>query len=256
MLVLPGACLTLKNLSSAPRVAFAMYLHLSFLHGMTGESLGSVNLQLPLRVDVDALSQNLGQSLHGYVVLAAPLRDLVDNAEDDSEDDGKHDAEDGAWRRLSGLKLSQNHCHSGTLSVTLHLLRPARLFLRNMRNSRASVWAGWRRWYAEFREAAAEMPLFSISVPHYRVCRGFHYFGEANVRSLAPIILQAQASVVRRRRGGNRHRSWAGCRHALVLRTGLRDAEVARFIAQWLDTHHVWVAEVAVRCQNEVVYIK
>ncbi|CAE7870256.1 unnamed protein product, partial [Symbiodinium sp. KB8] len=178
--------------TSAPSVAFAM-LHLSFVHGMTGESLGTLAVQLqrlPLQVDVDALSLELGQSLHGFVVQAQPLQDLLDNSEDDEEDD----AEEGTleWRRLSGLRLGRSH-HRKSLSetsVTLHLLRPARIYLRNMRNSRASVWAGWRRWYAEFKEAAAEMPLLSIDVPQYRICNGFHFFGAANVRTLAAIILQ------------------------------------------------------------------
>ena len=244
--------------TSAPSVAFAM-LHLSFVHGMTGESLGTLAVQLqrlPLQVDVDALSLELGQSLHGFVVQAQPLQDLLDNSEDDEEDD----AEEGTleWRRLSGLRLGRSH-HRKSLSetsVTLHLLRPARIYLRNMRNSRASVWAGWRRWYAEFKEAAAEMPLLSIDVPQYRICNGFHFFGAANVRTLAAIILQAQASTVRHMGGGNRYRSWAGCRHALVRRTGLRDAEVSRFIARWLETHDIWVTEVAVRCQNEIAFFK
>ena len=83
-------------------------------------------------------------------------------------------------------------------------------------------------------------------LPAYRVLETRqHVFGKANVCSLVPIILQAYVAEVREESGSAipvktklpihpcacvRHRTWSGCNHALMLRSGEDAVSVRIFI--------------------------
>ncbi|CAE7039014.1 unnamed protein product [Symbiodinium natans] len=223
-----------------------MSLEIEFIQALTGERIGAVAASLPWAADVDELSHKLNHSLHGCIVQSSgePLCHFVDKAK--------------ASCPLSELRLVP--CPGQTMStLVLPVLRSTQLRLTNLRTVELiTLRTGWRRWYREFAQATASMPLLAVSVPDYVAQDGFHRLAGTNVRPLVAIILQAIAAETRTRwffSAGRRRRSWAGCQHALVRRTGLARHQVSEFISKWLRAHSVWVDVLVQALQAEVSYI-
>ena len=230
----------------ANRILAAMAIQLQFTWALSGSTLGVVRINLPWRPELELLSQQLGQSVHTYLVDCSgePLRHFVESA--------------GTTCQLCHLSLVQRLGHDASVLV-LPLLQCTQFWLRNLCQCvHITLKPGWRRHYREFTRAAAEMPMQALSCRHYVAHGWLHTYGRSDVRPLAAIILQAVAAQHRRRyrRRERSRRSWAGCQHALVRRCGLPSPEVAVFVAEWLEAHSAWVDAVVAAVTAEAVYIE
>ena len=233
----------------ANRTPAAMAIQLHFTLALSGNTLGVVRVNLPWRPDLELLSQQLGQSVHTYLVDCSgePLRHFVEGA--------------GTTCQMCHLSLVQRLGHDASVLV-LPLLLCTQFWLRNLcQRVHITLKPGWRRHYREFTRAAAEMPMQALSCRHYVAHGWLHTYGRSDVRPLAAILLQAVAASYRRvprygRRRTRSRRSWAGAQHALVRRSGLPAAEVNIFAAEWLQMHGAWVDAVVAAVTTEVVYIE
>lgn len=158
--------------------------------------------------------------------------------------------------------------HEGTVHVgALALVKPGSLTLQCLRKSVVnlrtaldppSMPTGWRRWYHEFKSLVTSLPLVPFEVvasdgtPTFVLDR----FGEAPVVELAPVVLQAFAFARRRAQQEQacrrlqqqlgravlpqlpvKCRTWAGCRHAIMLKSQRPLYEVRSFMRGFCDAH-------------------
>ena len=120
--------------------------------------------------------------------------------------------------------------------------------LINLRMATTQHAPGWRRAKKEFRQFCKNMQLPALTLPQlpaFQAAGRTQKLGHANVRLLAPIILQAYAAHLRKkltmddippfcRPARSRHRTWAGCKHALVRMSGCPEQTVHLFARHWL----------------------
>ena len=229
------------------RDVLAMSLEVQFVQALTGERIGAVVVSLPWAANVNELTDELNYSLHGCIVQSScePLCHFVDKVQESCP--------------LSELRLVPSTTQM-TSALVLPLLRSTELRLKNLRAlGLISLQPGWRRWYHEFKRTAASMPLLPVNVPSYIARDGFHRLADTDVRPLAAIILQAIAAEARARlffSAGRRCRSWTGCQHALVRRTGLALPKVREFISKWLRAHSAWVDVLVRALQAEMAFFE
>ena len=229
-------------------------MELQFVAALTGESLGAICISLPWKSDIAVLSEQLGQSMHGYIVMLDAISESPGGPSCGHLTEGQ-----AGWRRLSEWTLALD---SGLCKpfLSVPLVRPTQMRLKD--RCRQENWPlynkGLRRWNKEFREAAWEMPLVALRLPHYKSHRGFHTYGGADVRDLVPIVMQSVAADARLRRfaGAGRHRTWQGCRHALVRLTQLPLQQVSMFVTEWLQVHSEQMAELVAVVSKQIVYIE
>ena len=95
---------------------------------------------------------------------------------------------------------------------------------------------GRRRWYKEFRAFAQSARLSSPSMPHVVRDGVEACFCNIDLRDLAPLVLQAVANGSRERYSRNLpqwFRTFEGCEHAIVRRTGAPLPIVHEFVNQF-----------------------
>ena len=131
-----------------------MAIQLHFMLALSGNTLGVVRVNLPRRPDLELLSQQLGQSVHTYLVDCSgePLRQFVESA--------------GSTCKMCHLSLVQSLSHHAVLVLPLLLF--TQFWLRNLCQCvRITLKPGWRRRYRKFTRAAAEMAMQALSCRRY-----------------------------------------------------------------------------------------
>ena len=105
-----------------------------------------------------------------------------------------------ALSRMAGVDLTRFVVADGPFTLELHglpieklpngvcnvLQRPCQDYLFNVWGASQSCKPGWRKWYKEFRQFAAHVPL-----------RQTDGLGDVPVRKLIPIVMQAKAWELR-----------------------------------------------------------
>ena len=212
---------------------------------MSGEVLGSCVVGIPWFCDFEVLSSQLGVDMKlVHVLTTASVKEFL-------------------LREALAAAGNEETMHVGHLafikpgSLDLECVRKSVVNLRTTLEP-TSMPNGWRRGYHEFKSLSASLPLVALEVvasdgtAQTVVAR----FGQAQVLGLAHLIFQAfafsrrraeQEHICRRlqRRLGRtvlprlpaKSRTWAGCRHAIMLRSQRPLDEVRSFLCEFCAAH-------------------
>ena len=212
---------------------------------MSGEVLGSCVVGIPWFCDFEVLSSQLGVDMKlVHVLIPASVKEFL-------------------LREALAAAGNEEAMHVGRLafikpgSLDLECVRKRVVNLRTTLEP-TSMPNGWRRWYHEFKSLGASLPLvaFEIVTSDGTAQTVVARFGEAQVLGLAHLIFQAfafsrrraeQEQICRRlqRRLGRtvlprlpaKCRTWAGCRHAIMVRSQQPLDEVRSFMRGFCDAH-------------------
>ena len=241
----------------------AKTLNLIFTLAANGEQLGILPVVLPWRFDGEKVYNEIQVCLLGLTVIDAfsmPLYQYL-----------------AVYSRKQCMK-------NGTMPITeLHMGRPCFEFqpvedieiclvatrppLQNVRAERILLCqSGWRKPKHEFRDFVISFPLPQVCAGHiaeYCISGRMQKLGKARVRDLAPLMLQAVAADIRKKatrrlrpkydfhvHGGSNHRTWDGCRHAMMLLSGCSALVVDKFLWDWLTAMEEVVEEIRAEVQR------
>ena len=192
-----------RRLANKPLKDFAQIQIISLL---TGNVILPPTRYTQRMLDVHALSRLAGMNLGNFVMVDGP-----DTLE---------------FHGLPIEKLPGGVCHV--------LQRPCQDYLFNVWGTSQSCKPGWRKWYKEFRQFAAHVPLHHTDG-----------LGDVPVRKLIPIVMQAKAWELRVKQmaspeGETRQRfpwrvrrPWHGAIHAIARLCDAPAAEVETWMHEW-----------------------
>ena len=98
---------------------------------------------------------------------------------------------------------------------------------------------GWRKWYKEFRWFAKYAHPIDLGSSPGRINEDEERFGEAPVRELMPLILQATAWDTRIENGSTSsgYRPWDGVVDSIVLRAAVPKPVVDEWLQSWMQNN-------------------
>ena len=240
-------------------------LRLTFWQATNGEQLVSLVVVLPWRFETETVYIETNTSLAGLRVIDAltmPLFQYLDLHTRECAKDGTLSIRQLLLRRPCFERQPVEE-----LDIFLVASRPKLRNLRGPSRYRVSfLQPGWRKPKKEFREYVQDLPLPEIEgtdIAEYTITGRRQKLGTARVRDLAPIMLQAVAAEIRKSRtrtlrprydfhvhGGSNHRTWDGCRHAMMLMSSCSAVTVDTFLWAWLTAMEEVVQDIAEEVQR------
>jgi len=197
-------------------------------HALTGDVLGTIKRKLPHVVRIDELSRAVGEPFQGY---AAAVKSKAVS--------------------LDGLVIDHSMVRNSAIELPLVRLPTV---LENSRLAFPREQRGLRRWYKEFRAFAQRARLSSPNMPSVVRDGPYAFFYSVDLRDLAPLILQAVANESRERHSQNLphwFRTFEGCEHALVRRTGAALPIVHEFVDNFCEVNADVLALIDTAVQRE-----